>query len=198
MEQILSTNNRGGNSIFYSRENLDTELGTFLRKTDPLLYDMFENSKILSEIIIYTFKEMKKIRKFGIIRIELEKYFTDDTMRLKGFSAILNLSLINVFHRAFTQLAWWRQLLLKFTGKYTSYEEQYTRQSYKGAESLSPQKPGDTEGIILPDPVNSSSAGLLMPAKQKKKGPQNIQKKAYSKKQQEHAWNEFSKTIRPK
>jgi hypothetical protein len=198
MEVILRTNNSAGNTIFYSRENFDTELGTLLRKTDPFLSDMFAKPKILSEAIIYTLKEKKKVRDLEMIRTELEKYFKGDTMQIKGFSAILNISLTDVFQRAFERLAWWRQLLIKFTGKYASYQAQYAKQGYQSGTAAAHKTTDDSsrKGDTLESTENLPPS-VIVP-QHKRKSPKNDKKKSYTKKQQERAWNEFSKTLRPK
>jgi hypothetical protein len=205
MEQILCTNNRSGNATFYSRENFDTELKALLRRSDPCLYEIFNNPKILSEAIIYNLKTKKKVRDMSAIQSELEKYFTSEAMQLKGFSVILNISLLDIFQRAFTRLAWWRQLLIKFSGKYASYQDQYARQGYKrpGAPPVqnTARRADDSakavSGELLPEAVSGPSAAGTMTQRRQRKGPQNIKKKNYTKRQQENAWNEFSKTVRP-
>ncbi|MDR1932830.1 MAG: hypothetical protein LBQ57_08430 [Spirochaetales bacterium] len=192
MEQILRTNNRSGNSTFYSRENFNMELADFLRKTDPLLSEIFTKPRILSEALIYTLKEKRKVRDMETIQTELEKYFTSDTMQLKGFSVILNISLADIFQRAFSRLAWWRQILIKLTGKYSSYQAQYAKQGYRqagasrAANGSLPEISGTAE----------NPAAALMPRGRKK--AQAAKKKNYTRRQREHAWDEFSKTIRPK
>ncbi|MDR1179466.1 MAG: hypothetical protein LBK44_03080 [Spirochaetales bacterium] len=199
MEQILRTNNREGNTIFYSKENFDTGLKTFLRQSDPRLYEMFNNSKILSEVIIYTLKTKKKVRELEVIETELGKYFTQEAMQLKGLSSILHISLIDVFHRAFFHLAWWRQLLIKFSGKYASYENLYSRQGYKNINGSPQRQTGASDRAAaadLPETANGSSAAAGT-RQHRKKGARNSGKKDYTKRQQENAWNEFSKTIRP-
>jgi hypothetical protein len=202
MEQILRTNNKSGNSIFFSRENFDTQLGIVLRQSDPCLYEIFNNPKILSEAVIYSLKTKKKVQDIEVIQSELEKYFTSDTMQLKGLSVILHISLVDIFHRAFAQLPWWRQVLIKLSGKYQSYQEQYSRLGYNPQNPLSAHRPAggsaktDTAERI-PEAANSSSAVSAIPQRRQKKGPHNIKKKDYTKRQQENAWNEFSKTIRP-
>jgi hypothetical protein len=199
MEVILRTNNRADNAIFYSRENFDAELGAFLRKTDPFLSDMFAKPRILSEALIYTLKEKKRLRDLNLIKAELEKYFMSDTMQLKGFSLILNISLVDIFQRAFERLAWWRQIFIKFTGKYASYQAQYAKQGYKPGGAAVSQKTSNgvsRKGEAL-EPAENLPPSVLV-QQHTRKGPQNIKKKAYTKKQQEHAWNEFSKTLRAK
>ncbi|MDR1316026.1 MAG: hypothetical protein LBK13_04050 [Spirochaetales bacterium] len=198
MEQILRTNNREGNTIFYSKENLDTGLKNFLRQSDLCLYEMFNNPKILSELIIYTLKTKKKVREIDVIETELGKYFTQETMQFRGLSGILNISLIDIFHRAFFRLAWWRQLLIKFSGKYASYEGQYARQGYKNMNGSSQRQAGASDRAAaadLPELVDGSSAAGA--GAHRKKGARNSGKKDYTKRQQENAWDEFSKTIRP-
>jgi hypothetical protein len=198
MEQILRTNNRNGKAIFYSRENFDIELGTFLRQSDPFLYEVFNNPKVFSEAMIYTLKTKKKVRDTEVIRDELEKYFKSDNMQLKGLSVILNISLIDIFHRAFDRLAWWRQLLIKFSGKYASYQDQYARQGYKSSGASAIPKQADvsakTAEALLPKPPDGQAVTGMH---RQRKGPQHIKKKDYTKRQRENAWNEFSKTIRP-
>ncbi|MDR1625585.1 MAG: hypothetical protein LBT33_03515 [Spirochaetia bacterium] len=202
MEQILRTNNKSGNAIFYSRENFDTELKALLRQSDPRLYEIFNNPKILSEAIIHTLRAKKKTRDIETLEGALGKYFTSQTMHLKGLSVILNISLLDIFHRAFVRLAWWRQLLLKFSGKYASYQDQYARQGNKGLPPPSArQQAGDSArsvpGTLLPEPAGGAPPVGTQAQRRQRKGPQNIKKKDYTKRQQENAWNEFSKTIRP-
>ena len=195
MEVILRTNNRADNTIFYSRENFDLELATFLGKTDPLLSDMFSKPKLLSEALIYTLKEKKKVRDLDAIRFELERYFMSDTMQLKSFSLILNISLIDIFQRAFVRLAWWRQILIKLSGKYASYQAQYAKQGYASSVvAVSQKTPKASRRGAQLEPAESLSPAA--PAQHKRKGPQNVKKKSYTKKQTESAWDEFSKTLK--
>ncbi|MDR3200081.1 MAG: hypothetical protein LBT68_01370 [Spirochaetales bacterium] len=193
MDQILRTNNKSGNTIFFSRENFNTELTEFLRKTDPFLSEIFGRPRILSDMIIYTLKEKRKVRDLDAIGAELEKYFTSDTMQLKGFSVILNISLPDIFQRAFDRLAWWRQLLIKLTGKYASYQAQYAKQGYKPAVTARAGNGSSRGSPEAADALSSDPAAQRRPAK-----PQSAKKKSYTRKQRESAWNEFSKTLRPK
>jgi hypothetical protein len=113
-------------------------------------------------------------------------------MQLKGFSLILNVSLPDIFQRAFDRLAWWRQILIKLTGKYASYQAQYAKQGYKPAAAA---RAGSGSSRGAPDAADASSSD---PAAQRRPAKPAAKKKSYTRKQQESAWDEFSKTLRPK
>jgi hypothetical protein len=198
MENILRTGNRERKTIFYSRENFESELMDYLRSTDPLLAEIFAAPRILSEAIMYTFKEKRKIRDLNLTKEELEKYFRSDTMQFKSLPVILKLSISDIFQRAFFRLAWWRQLILKATGKYASYQDQYTRLGAAQGGSPSRKSQGGSRAAGndygLPDGPGDSSGA----ARRRRKGSQNVKKRGYSKRQQENAWSQFSKTIKPK
>jgi hypothetical protein len=195
METILRTGNRERKSTFYSRENFEAELMAYLRKTDPLLGEIFTSSRVLSESIMYTLKEKRKVRDLNLIKEELEKYLCGDTMQLKSLTVILKLSISDIFQRAFSRLAWWRQLILKATGRYASYQNQYSKLS-AGPPSRKPQD-GSRAAVNAAGPPDTPEDSASVKRRQRK-GHQNIKKRGYSKRQQENAWSEFSKTIKPK
>jgi hypothetical protein len=200
MESILRTGNRERKTVFYSRENFEAELMLYLRKMDPLLAEIFNSSRVLSESIMYTFKEKRKVRDLNLIKEELEKYLRSDTMQIKSLAVILKLSISDLFQRAFFHLAWWRQLILKATGKYASYQNQYAKLSSSQAGTPSRKAPNDARPPVNDSrPPDVSGGSVVINAKRReRKGHQNIKKREYSKKQQETAWSEFSKTIKPK
>jgi hypothetical protein len=208
MEHLLRTNNRERKTLFFSRDNFETDFLERLRDTDPFVFEIRQKPRLLAEIIIYAFREKMKVKDLNEIKEELERYFKPDSMVYKNFTTILSLTIIDIFFRAFSRLPFWRQIWLKITGKYKSYQNQYMGQSTK---LLSPasfgrkddkriQKTASSDQGYPPRQDGKPAAGTRIKIQRRRRieKPKPVVKKAYSKKQQESAWQDFSKIIRPK
>jgi|GEM_PF-2061060 len=206
MEHLLRTNNRERKTLFTSRESFDTEIVERLRAMDPFLSELFDKPRLLTEAVVYRMKEKQKIKDPALITRELGKYFKPDTMAFRSMASILQFSIVDIFLRAFSRLSFFRQFWMRLTGKYESYRNQYLGRSLMPASGLSTpasSRRATGEKTISDAPrgrkPGHSRKGAPGPASRKKiSKTRPANEKSYSKKQQESAWDEFSKTIRSK
>jgi hypothetical protein len=187
MQRLLRTGNRDNTTLFLNKENFEKQLMAYLRSTDPLLGDIFAAPKVFSEALMYTLREKRKIRDMNLVKEELEKFLQSETMQFKSLPVILQFSAVEIFNRSYSHLSWWRQLLMKLTGRYKSYQNQYARTSPSQA-----RKAGDSSSS------GSSRGSSQSSSLSQARGAAQQKKKNYTKHQQENAWSEFSKTIKPK
>ncbi len=201
MEHLLKTNNRERKTIFYSRENFETDIIDRLRNVDPFLSEVFGKPRLLAEAVIHTVKEKRKNKNLNDLKEELEKYFKPDSMEFKSLPLIFGLAVIDIFNRSFTRLPFWRQIWLKITGKYKSYQNQYFGLGGRPAAtgkimaSGNPARPGASSETVKAD---FHEPRIVRSRDLRKKREPSVKNKAYSKKQQESAWEEFSKSLKPK
>ena len=200
MEYLIKTNNRDKKTVFFSRENFETDIIDRLKEDDPFLSEVIQKPRLLAEIVIHTLKEKRRVKNMNDIKEELEKYFKPDSMEYKSLPLIFGLSVLDIFQRAFSHLPFWRQIWLKITGKYKSYQNQYfglggrpASMSGKGANRSGKQGAGESQGPAAQQDSRSQDG-----TQPRRRRPIEIKKKAYTKKQQESAWQEFSKTLKPK
>ena len=199
MERLLRTGNRERKTVFFSRDNFETGILELINESDPILKEIFEKPRLLTEVTIYTQREKSKVKDMEIVKIELEKYFRIESMTLKSFSLILHLTIIDIFLQAFFRLPWWRQLWIRITGKFKSYQNQYMEQSQI---FLSTPVSNPRRNLRGRKPAAAEEGGgprMIKVEQKRKTAPQTVaQKKSYTRKQQESAWEEFSRTIKPK
>ncbi len=205
MEHLLRTNNRERKTLFFSRDNFETEIIERLRGMDAFLSEVFEKPRLLTEAVIYTMKEKRKVKDLTLVTDELEKYFKPDTMTYRSLTSILGLSIIDIFLRAFSRLPFWRQIWMRITGKFEGYQNQYMGQSLRpsvvpaAAATRGAAKRTKSETVSSGrESAGSRKEKTGFPPRKKFPPPPPAKKKPYSKKQQESAWEEFSKSIRSK
>jgi hypothetical protein len=175
----LKTNNRTRSTLFVGTEQLEQDMRDRLQKIDPDFAVFLEKPQILFELTYAHARETKKLQSTDTIKKELEAYFQPDSQQLKSLLYLFHISMLDLFLRSFGQLSFWRQIWFRISGRYATYLSRFQGKSTKMLSSTTARE-----------------------AAVERKSPAAIQKSMpktkYTRRQQEAAWEAFSKTIRSK
>ncbi|MEW5815353.1 MAG: hypothetical protein AB1798_08185 [Spirochaetota bacterium] len=221
MKYIIRTNNKEELTLFYSQENFQEDIEGKVKKNDPFISYLFQNPRLLAELILYGTKQADKNRSIDELKEYLWKYFKYDTMLLKNLAEIFELETGILFDKAFSELSLLKQLILKFTGRYEMLRERYTSLAQLGREGKGKNKaqplqkketskkqpfsPAVTRKTTTPKPQPGKRKTIpLKPAaasggEREKIAPgKPLMKttKKYSRREQEEAWRKFKKSIK--
>lgn len=228
MEAQLRSGNAGGDTTFVDLDNFDAAILDEIRRQTPLLAALIEKPAILAEGMIHHAKQNKLVKDVNELKQRLSIYFDPDTMKPLPLHEWFNLRLLGIFETAFEKLPILKRIWIRLTGKYESFRSRYVsksaiRSQEKPIQSLSRADREDEELYDGPRPgqgaskrtVTQRSSGRDRTRRRESGAPSrgrpststptskktekdSAQKRAYSKKQVDSAWEEFGSSIKKK
>ena len=126
MEKMLRTRNKDKVTIFYTRDSFKDDVMEQIRENSPILAEFLDKPRIVSEGIVHYFKNLKKVRDVGKIKDFMNNFFEDGMIRFKDPDYLLDLYMLDIFNESYTYLSWWKRFLLRISGKYESFINQFT------------------------------------------------------------------------
>jgi hypothetical protein len=215
MEQQLKSGNRSKDSTFYSIENFNEAIATQVRARSALVAALIEKPSILAEAMILHIKQNRLASDVNELKQRLSVYFDPDTMQPLPLNQWFNLRPLDLFEKAFETLPIIKRIWIRLTGKYESYRGRYLGQStVKNAPALSRKSGNSAHGAEARDAAarNTRRPETRASGRREKSSPRTASKKssraagsgatsdaekrAYSKKQVDSAWDQFGNTIK--
>ena len=199
IERILRTNNKDKFTAFTGIQRFRDDIRDRLAAEFQILSDMLSRPRIVSEGIIHYSTKVLKISDMDRVKKLLERYFESGTIRFKNPDVLFDLNPELMFEEAFHRLGWMRRIILRLFGRYESYlqtlkppakskikKDENTRRTIPPADIARPYRAGRFPGEAT---ANTSL--------KKRKNP-TVQKKSYSARQQQRAWDEFKSAYEKK
>ena len=199
---MLRTRNKDKITIFYTRESFKDDVLDRIKEQAPILAEFLDKPKIISEGIVHYFKNLKKVRDVNKIKDFMNNFFDDGMIRFRDPDYLLNLYLLEIFHEAYKYLSWWRKFMLKISGKYESFNSQFSGISE------------DEDNIISPDGTENSLSYNRTPPDSRaqeygrkydqervyryRRNSPPVKTAKYNLKQRNKAWDEFQDAFNKK
>ncbi len=194
IERILRTNNKDKFTAFTGMERFRDDIHERLAAEFSILSDLLSKPRIVSEGIIHYASKVLNIADMDRVKSLLEKYFETGSIRFKNPDKLFDLSPKPMFEEAFHRLSWLRRIILRLFGRYDSYLQSLnppvSQDSSLQKNSLSLPSDAFPEAVRPYRAGRTRTEGVMASAVRKRK-QSGINKKNYSPKQQEQAWDEF-------
>ncbi len=205
MEKMLRTRNKDKITIFYTRDSFKDDVMDRVRENAPILAEFLEKPRIVSEGIVHYFKNLKKVRDVNKIKDFMNNFFDDGMIRFKDPDFLMNLYLLEIFHEAYKYLGWWRRFLLRISGKYESFNSQFSGISENDGDIFI-QPPTDSRSVnksnirdrneTLPTGYGRKYDQSKVYRYRRNSPPERSPK--YSLQQRNKAWDEFQEAFNKK
>ncbi|OQY35256.1 MAG: hypothetical protein B6241_01820 [Spirochaetaceae bacterium 4572_59] len=192
MADLLRNSHSAKYSQFYSKNNFRADIMNQIRNKSPQLKELLQKPGMMASISYYYFKELKGIKRNETIRDSLNFYFKTDLKQYQNIDDILQLSLINLFDRAFDNLSWWNKFIIRITGKYDSYTAAFS--TAPSIARLANSRTKATMNTAIPasnDEVQRSYRSKRRPVSSGKKEIHTVREKR-------KAWAEFTDAVNKK
>jgi len=212
MESILRTNNRLNITVFFSKDNLRSNIREKLNDWDPMISFFLDRPSIVSESVIHVAKKKMNIKEVGRIKVMLEKYFEPGRLRFKPLEELYDLDILEIFQYAFLKIPIWKQFFIRILGRYDSYRKSYTSMSIqpKGKKENQPFTPSVKKENI-PDFSQMSKEERKLEFRRRQSLNYNKTRKSsssfteqpsnnkqYSLKERNEAWSDFNTSFNKK
>ncbi len=227
MESQLKNGAPGEDTTFVDLDNFDHAIQEYIRKANPFLYSMIEKPSILAEGMILHAKQNKLAKDVSELKQRLAIYFDPESMKPLPMHEWFNLRLLEIFETAFERLPILRRIWIRLTGRYESFRSRYISQSAihrqeqlekrraaeraqgdnkkdegerggNGASSAGRRAP-DGKGRPAHVGTHRRSAATQRGANGSSGSRKNDKdRRGYSKKQVDSAWEQFGSTIKKK
>jgi hypothetical protein len=207
----LKTNNRERRTVFYSRSNFEADVGRLLPQFDPLLTDLLNKPTIVAEAGVHTAKQKKLAQSVDDLKSLMQRYFEPGTMKFKDMLFLFQLNMLEIFDHAFPRLSLVRQIVMRISGRYRGYREQYLEESRRMFSGSAGNRPhaGPRSAAARPKETGTrrgaghgnaghANAGHGKPSRPagdaaKRKTPKKP--RYYSEKDRDQAWEEFKNNL---
>ena len=202
MERMLRTRNKDKITVFYTRNSFKDDVMDRIKDNSPILAEFLDKPKIISEGIVHYFKNLKKVRDVNKIKDFMNNFFDDGMIRFKDPDYLLNLYLLEIFHEAYKYLSWWKKFMLKISGKYESFNSQFSGIAQDDNEIVLDPSTGSSRSVRKPSPGDTSqSSGRKYDEtrvyRYRRNSPPSRSAK-YNLKQRNKAWDEFQDAFNKK
>jgi hypothetical protein len=213
MEAYLRGRTAEIGEVFNSRDLLNEDIASRIRRGYPLLAALIARPQLLAEAIILDAKQKREGMSPEDLKAVLAAYFDVTSSQLLPLNQLLGIDIVAIFDDAYSNTSVFRQLFLRLSGRHESLRANYVRRfgprrSRKrmdaesappaGARSGSPG-PGDQSGTRTRGTGNRSHK----PETIKRDRPQRIsatpsRPRAKSPREIDQVWEEFSQAIHTK
>ena len=195
-ERILRTNNKDKITAFTGLNAFREDIREHLAVEFAVLSDMLSKPRIVSEGIIHFSTKVLKITDMDRVKSVLERYFESGSIRFKHPDKLFDLHPNILFEEAFRRLTWFRRLLLRLFGRYESYLQTLNASGLPDTVSVSAASRSKTSPDIPTGRVQPYRASMpveegVMEAAIRRRKLSGVQKRRYSVKQTDQAWDEF-------
>jgi hypothetical protein len=127
LEAFLRGRSLEAGEVFASKGDLDDDIRTRVAQNEPVLAAIIARPQMLAEAVIRD----AKLNQEGISAEELKsvlgQYFDVDTSRLLRPPVLFDINLPDLLEAAFARVNVFRQLFLRFSGRYESLKRSYAK-----------------------------------------------------------------------
>jgi hypothetical protein len=211
MVHQLKTNNRDRDMRFYSKGNFEADVRRRIPELDPLVSNFLSKPSVVAEAAVLWAKQQKAAKNVDDLKRLMYPYFEPGSMKFRDLCQLFQLNMLEVFDYAFPRLSLFRQIIMRITGRYRGYREQYLAESRKlfdptaeapeerGAKEQRVPRRGRKTGTARPGEAKRSSAAPSASGRKGEKSSQTEQSRRsryYTDRDREKAWEEFKNNLR--
>jgi hypothetical protein len=207
MEQSLRSNTRRTDSAFLSVDNFEDAISLAIRPRSEFLSSLIKKPVTLAEAMILHAKQNKLVHDVAELRERLSLYFDPDTLKPLPLREWFGLRLTEIFEYAFNRLPIWRRIWIRLTGKYDSLRAKYIGTSATSrrpaSRPVAESNERDAERAVAePRRRANHKSGKNRPQTIQRRSRRSArpegeaQKRPYSKKQIDSAWETFGDAVR--
>jgi hypothetical protein len=195
---------------FTNEANFEKSLWIYLESEFDFLHSLFRKPAILAEAVIHSGRMKRQGSTMEDLKPLLREYFDGDTMVLKRLINIFELDILEIYHKAFKDLPWWKKLFMYLGGRYSAFNENFSAMSsFKRGKKIAVDEEGRSQQSSGPpskSPLDDMSPRerakerarqyAQRQKEERKKRKAEAKKKLYSKKEQDTAWKNFGEGIK--
>ncbi|KAL0265467.1 UNVERIFIED_CONTAM: hypothetical protein PYX00_010939 [Menopon gallinae] len=193
LEQSIST-------IFTSQVSIEKEIAIDLSAKFPFVYEMLSKPKLLSEFIFYYLREVQAVKNIEEIKQTVLLYAPLGDVANVPLVEIYNISLEDIFEKAYRSLSLFKKLWYYIIGRYHNYLEKVVSLDRIRTEakllSLEINNNKYEVNWQKSDQTSSTRSNSSSRRSSRFQTANAIRKKLYTKSERDKAWREFSRHIK--
>ncbi len=208
MDHYLKRPSEGPASVFYSKDNFDSDIAEQVKVIDPALFELLQRPNLVAEAIILSIKKHRDVKSSDDLKTSLTPFFHPDKIRFRDYHQLFGLNIQDLFKFAWLRLSIIRQIILKISGKYESikgkfdeFSGSFRMNSDHGTSTRAGSSTKDEKAkrrdeaetrrkrIDASNNKKTSSSKVIATAAPKKD-------RNYSNQEKDTAWSAFGKTIK--
>lgn len=206
MEGFLRGRTTLAGEILGSRDRLEEDIQSRVERHDPLLGEFLAHPQLLAEALVHDARRRNEKARPDEIKAAIGKYIDITESKLQPLSELFGISAVRILDTAFSRVNVFRQLILRFSGRYESIRQTYLRRfpppaaRSRSGEDLArnaAERRRAADRALARDTATPSRGGAAprrsestrraaSPPKPRAKSPQEL----------DAAWKEFDKALR--
>lgn len=211
MDRRLRKTHQNTDLDFLNKENLERSLLEWTAKTDPLVGELLEKSKVLAEALIHHGRTNQGLASVEEMKPLLERFFKPGVMHLKSYQEIYGIDVPRLYEEAFKRLSVISQFWRRLTGSYRIQGEEFRVLALPKEKRTDSPRPNLSGLQVDETPLEKLSPEELKARKdewkrRKQAGAGSLKKepakseptlivKQYSDGERDKAWKGFKETI---
>ncbi|MGI9255661.1 MAG: hypothetical protein ACR2PY_01855 [Salinispira sp.] len=204
MIQYIKGSSKQAAGIFYSIHSFEADIEERIQELDPVLFSLLKRPAVVGEAIIQSQRIPGKLLSMSDMENALIPFFYPKQIKFKELQVIFKIEVNNLYLKAFQRLGILRKIFLKILRKHNHDVRKFTDQWHNIYQrmlqkSALPPEIAEREQQRFqnasPSHWKKLRASKTFSRTRFSRKPQRL-KHQYSRKEQDMAWNEFSKRLK--